>query len=94
MTCLQFSSQIYPESAYHHAAYLQIVEYPTFAESENGAPEVFDIRGRLVQTLEDGYKTPGVYRTTLNAKKLPTDVYFYRIRMKNFVAVKKMILLE
>ncbi|MDW7680973.1 MAG: right-handed parallel beta-helix repeat-containing protein, partial [bacterium] len=56
--------------------------------------KVFDIRGREVMTLIDIHHQSGFYKVNFDAKNLSTGVYFYRIRMKDFVAVRKMVLLE
>ncbi|MBW2037521.1 MAG: T9SS type A sorting domain-containing protein [Deltaproteobacteria bacterium] len=56
--------------------------------------KVFDIRGAEVATLVDGHRPPGMYKVQFDARKLPSGIYFYQIRMKNFVAVKKMTLLQ
>jgi hypothetical protein len=55
---------------------------------------VYDIRGRLVSLLVDADHEPGRYSARFNAQNLATGVYFYRIVMGDFSAVKKMVLLE
>ena len=55
---------------------------------------VYDILGREVITLVDKQYRPGTYQVTFDAKDLPSGLYFYRIRMKDFHDVKKMLLLE
>ena len=56
--------------------------------------QVYDIRGRIVKTLVNEPRQPGFYKVTFNAYNLPAGVYFYRIKMQNFQAVKKMAVLE
>lgn len=56
--------------------------------------EVYNIMGRSVATLVNSFQQPGVYRASFDAAGLSTGVYFYRIRMNDFVAVKKMVLLQ
>jgi len=56
--------------------------------------KVFDITGREVVTLVNANFEAGFYRVTFDARNLATGVYLYRINMKNFMAVKKMVLLE
>ncbi|MCK4352576.1 S8 family serine peptidase [candidate division WOR-3 bacterium] len=61
--------------------------------------KVYDITGRLVKTLVDNVKEPGYYaifwdsRDT-NARKLPSGIYFYRLKTSNYRSTKKIILLH
>ncbi|MBC8181814.1 T9SS type A sorting domain-containing protein [candidate division KSB1 bacterium] len=56
--------------------------------------KVFDLLGQEVLQLVDASYFPGTYRVNLNADNLPSGLYFYRIQMKDFFDVKKMLLLE
>ncbi len=56
--------------------------------------KVFDINGREIKTLVNEIKPPGTYEVCLNASKLPSGVYFYRMETDNFTDVKKMIFLK
>ena len=56
--------------------------------------KVYDILGREVITLADADYATGVFKVHFDAHELPTGIYFYRVKMKDFVAVKKMVLLE
>ena len=56
--------------------------------------KVYDLLGREVKVLVNSVHQPGSYRIIFDAKNFATGVYFYRIQMKDFVAVKKMVLLE
>ena len=56
--------------------------------------EVFDVLGRNVATLVDGEQDAGTYRVPFSAHGRASAIYFYRIKMKDFVDVKKMIMLE
>jgi hypothetical protein len=56
--------------------------------------KVFDLRGREVATLVDRIHPSGFYSVQFDASGLASGIYFCRIRMKDFVAVKKMVLLE
>ncbi len=55
---------------------------------------VYDILGRKVATLVNKRQAPGNYSVLFNASNLPSGVYFYTLRVGNFVATKKMILLK
>jgi Ca2+-binding RTX toxin-like protein len=56
--------------------------------------QVLDITGREVAILANNDFTAGIYNIIFDARNLASGVYLYRIQMKNFVDVKKMILLE
>jgi hypothetical protein len=55
--------------------------------------ELYDLLGHKVATLVDNRYQPGFYRLNFKGTGLPTGVYFYRIEMGDFTAVKKLILL-
>jgi len=60
---------------------------------------VYDIRGRLVKTLDRGMKSPGYYSsfwdgTDNNGGQVSSGVYFYRFTSSAFNATRKMILLK
>ncbi len=54
--------------------------------------KVFDVLGREIANLVDGYKEAGSYDVKFDAGKLPSGVYFYRLEVGRFVQTKKMIL--
>ena len=56
--------------------------------------KVYDILGREVTTLVNGYKQTGRYRVEFNAADLSSGIYFYRIKAGSFNQVRKMILLR
>lgn len=56
--------------------------------------KIFDILGHEIETLIDEERQSGYHQVKFDAHHLPTGIYFYRIRMKDFQAVKKMLLLE
>ncbi len=56
--------------------------------------DVYDIEGRMVATLVNGWQNPGVYKVHFDAGHLASGIYFYRIRMKDFTAARKMVLLQ
>jgi endo-1,4-beta-xylanase len=55
---------------------------------------VYDILGREVRTLVNVVQAPGQYTVTLNAERLATGVYFYRLHAGNFVETRKLLLLK
>lgn len=70
--------------------------------------KVYDVLGREVATLLDGYKAAGYYEATFNASQLTSGVYFYKVTAlpttsspdgqagsgQAFTSVKKMLVLR
>lgn len=56
--------------------------------------KVYNVLGNEIETLVNEVKPAGVYEVTLNADKLPSGVYFYKIQAGSFVEIKKMTLLR
>ena len=67
-----------------------------FTLSENGRVNltVYDIQGRSVTELVDGFISKGVHSVEFNAALLPSGVYFYRLESKLNSKTKKMILVK
>ncbi|MBU0520242.1 T9SS type A sorting domain-containing protein [bacterium] len=55
---------------------------------------VFDISGREVAKLVDGYRDEGVHEVQFDATGLASGVYLYRLNANGNVAVNKMILMK
>ncbi len=55
---------------------------------------IYDVHGRLVQTLVNGERQAGHYRVQWQAGRFPSGVYFYRMRIGNRVLTRKLLLLE
>ena len=57
--------------------------------------KIFDTKGRLIDTLVDGYKTADSYKQVWNADKAASGIYFYRLTVNNqTVDTKRMVLLK
>ena len=56
--------------------------------------KVFDVLGKEVKTLIEGYKTEGRYEVEFDATNLPSGIYFYRLRAGEYINTKKMILMK
>jgi hypothetical protein len=56
--------------------------------------KIFDILGKEVATLVNENKPVGNYSVQLNASKLVSGVYFYRMQAGDFVQTKKSLLLK
>jgi hypothetical protein len=55
---------------------------------------VYDILGRQVATLINGFKTAGIYTVDFDASLLSSGIYFYRIKSGSFTDTKKMLLVK
>jgi endo-1,4-beta-xylanase len=55
---------------------------------------VFDITGRLVETIVNDDQIPGRYTVTFNAEKLSSGMYFYHIKAGSFSKVNRMLLIK
>ncbi len=59
--------------------------------------EIFDVSGKVIKTIIDGYQTSGKYSYTFDATNLASGIYFYKLVINNgddFNEVKKMILIK
>ena len=55
---------------------------------------IFDLLGREVQTLVDEKMKAGFHELELDAQKLASGIYLYRLESENFAKTRKMILLK
>ncbi len=55
---------------------------------------VYDILGRNVATVIDEFKSAGSHSVIFNAAELPSGIYFYTIKTKEYSETKKMTLLR
>ncbi len=55
---------------------------------------LFDMQGKLVRVLSDGFKTAGYYSLNINAAGLPSGTYFYRLSSGKFTASKRLMLVK
>lgn len=56
--------------------------------------KVYDVSGKEISTLVQGYKTPGTYKVTFSGDNLTSGVYFYRLETKTYSETKKMIFIK
>ncbi len=71
-------------------------------ERANVSLRVFNLLGQQVAVLVNGVEAPGVHEAHFEASRLSSGVYFYRLeastldggRARNFVAVKKLLLVR
>jgi hypothetical protein len=55
---------------------------------------IYDINGRLVETLVNENKNSGYYTVVWNAEKVASGIYFYRINASEYSYVKKCLLVK
>ncbi|KAB2925598.1 MAG: T9SS type A sorting domain-containing protein [Bacteroidetes bacterium] len=56
--------------------------------------KVYDVLGRVVATLVDGFQPAGTQTLTFNAAHLSSGLYFYKVESGSFSAVKKMMFVK
>ena len=55
---------------------------------------VYDLLGRRISTLIDGFQVSGRYSARFDASRLSSGMYFYKIEMGEFSSVKSMLLIR
>jgi hypothetical protein len=56
--------------------------------------QIYNLRGQLVSTVVDGYRTAGFHEVTFDASGMASGMYIYRIQAGDFVANGKMMLIK
>lgn len=56
--------------------------------------DIFDIAGRYLQTLVNQEQTPGRFTTVLDADRLASGIYLYKIQVGRETEIKKMTLIK
>jgi len=57
--------------------------------------KVYDVAGREVSVLIDGYLNPGVYKVRFDASTLASGLYFYQLKSgEELIETRKMVLLK
>jgi hypothetical protein len=55
---------------------------------------VYDVSGKEVKSLVDGFRSAGNYVVIFNAGDMASGIYYYRITTNDFVQTNKMVLLK
>lgn len=55
---------------------------------------VYDLQGREIARLADGWKSAGSHQVIWNAAELPSGVYLLRLKAQGFVAAEKIVLMK
>lgn len=71
-----------------------IPEVPNNINQQNVKLKVYDILGKVVETLVNERQNTGTHEVTFFADNLPSGIYFYELKVGNYVNVKKMILVK
>lgn len=63
-------------------------------KSGNVSIKIYDITGKEIYTLINGYKEAGYYATNLDASNLSSGILFYRMVSGNFKKTEKLLLIK
>jgi hypothetical protein len=63
-------------------------------KASNVVLKVYDILGKEVETIHNGYLNAGYYQISFDAKNLASGMYFYKIEAEKFTDLKRMVLLK
>ena len=68
----------------------------TIQNPNNISIEIFDVNGRIIRTLFDGYHNSGTSILKWDGKNklneiVSTGIYFYNIKTENYIKTKKLI---
>ena len=66
----------------------------SISKSSRVVLSVYDVLGNLVTTLVNENQEIGSYTINFNAGELSSGIYYYKLQVGDFVAVKKMLLLK
>lgn len=64
------------------------------AKSTNASIIIYDVTGRVVETLLNEELKPGRYEVKMDASHLASGVYFYKLVTNDFIDTKKMLLVK
>ena len=62
--------------------------------SGNVTLTVYDINGKQVAILVNGYLATGVHEVKFNAQRLASRIYIYELKAEKFISAKKLLLLK
>lgn len=69
---------------------LSVISYQVAVKSKVSL-RIYDLSGRLVESLVDKELNPGYYNTKWNAGSIPGGIYFLKLERENDVKIKKLI---
>lgn len=56
--------------------------------------KIYNIEGKLIETLVDEIKSTGNYSMRFNAVNITSGIYYYQLQTDNYVITKKMVLMK
>ncbi len=56
--------------------------------------KLYDMLGKEIKTLVDEYKNPGFYEYRLSSENLSSGIYFYVLKAKSYISVRKLVLIK
>lgn len=63
-------------------------------EKSNIELSIFDITGRVISVLDKGVKEKGIYEVKFDAGRLPSGIYFYRLKSESIIITKKLVVIK
>jgi len=99
----QSSGEIYPQKYQLYQNYpnpfnpATIIEYTVKTHlnaSQHINLSIYNLLGQKVKTLVNKKQTAGNYQVTFDASGLASGIYYYQIRINNFIQTKKMIFIQ
>lgn len=70
-----------------------IIHYVVVAPA-NVSLKVYDVAGKEILSLVDGWETSGRHAVTLDASSLASGVYYYQMRTTEYIATRKMVVVR
>ena len=58
----------------------------------NGQISIFDINGRIIETISSSYNIPGNYQLNWNASSYSSGIYLVRLQTDSYMNSKKIVL--
>jgi len=70
-----------------------VIEYD-LPKSSNVTLKVFNLLGQKIKTLVNKFQRAGEYSVEFNGANLSSGIYFYELKTKNYMSIKKLVLLK
>ena len=70
------------------------ISYSIADDIDNLKINIYDIRGRLVQTLYNGHMNKGQHKILWNASEFASGVYFVQMKASDHIFNKKIIFIK
>jgi len=89
LTAVRFSLKVFPNPA----KTLTAIRYSLPIEGKVSL-QLYDISGRLVKTLVNEQKKPGIYKINLNTKGLSAGVYFLSLKTESKRVIERLVVIK